>query len=340
MTPCNVIDDGKILAGLAFSKRQISELADRIVENLNGDSVYVKEAAAILKLNAGVVVSLCKLGLIPAQQARGYARKGLLISGRSLQDFSANHVRAADLADKLKTNSTAVIQVLRTRGINPIITMRRDKHPQYIFRREDVKAVDWVQVRNDINARALQSMPTKTFNAIEAATLIGCPPERITILVENGLLKMKGTKQEEQTTDAIFTARSIMKYLQLFGGRTDLVSGKIAAKILNETSNTFHNSWVHSGRLKRFETAVKCGRLCYFLYDDIQEIAKLKSTTITSVETTQLLSVSHQHLSKLVNRGTLTPVSGPKIDGCGRNRYLRSAVEELIYRASTPKSSC
>ena len=52
-------EDGGVLAALRFSKRQISELADRIVENINADCVYVKEAATILKLNTGAVISLC-----------------------------------------------------------------------------------------------------------------------------------------------------------------------------------------------------------------------------------------------------------------------------------------
>ena len=61
----------------------------------------------------------------------------------------------------------------------------------------------------------------------------------------------------------------------------------------------------------------------------------LKNRTLTSVDTTQLLGVSQQKLSKLINRGVLTPVSGPKIDGCGRNRFLRTAVADAI--AVTPK---
>jgi len=325
-------EDGKILADLCFAKNQISQLADQIVEGLNGDSVYVKEAACLLRLNTGSVISLCNLGLISAQGARGYARKGLLISRCSIRDFLANHVRAADLANNLNTNSASIIQILATKGIGPIITKRRDSQPQYIFRKDDLQGVDWVEVRNIINARGLQSMPTKTFDVMETATLIGCSQETIRVIVENGLLKTttRRRNQQRQTTDYVFTGGAIRNYLELFGGRTDLVSGEVAAKLLGETSPIFHNTWVHSGRLKRFQTKVKHGRLCYFLYEDVQEIARLKNATVTTVEVTKLLGISQQQLSKLVNRGVLTPVSGPKIDGCGRNRYLPRAVEAVI----------
>jgi hypothetical protein len=288
----------------------------------------VKEAACILKLNPGAVISLCTSGLIDGQQARGYARKGFLIARRSLQDFSANHMRAADLAKGLNTNSATIIKILAAKGIKPITAIRRDKHPQYILRKEDVQNVDWIQVRNEINVRGLRSMPAKTFDLMETAALIGCSQETIKVIVENGVLKTttRRTKQQRQT-DFVFTAREIRNYLERFAGRTDIVSGMVAAKMLGETSCTFHNTWIKSGCLKHFETHVKRGRLRYFLKEDVQEIAQLKNTTITTVEVTQLLGISQQQLSKLVNRGVFIPVSGPKIDGCGRNRYLRSAVD-------------
>lgn len=341
IAPCNSNPGGKILKDLNFSKRQISQWADQIVENLNGDSVYVKEAACILKLNAGAVISMCTSGLIDGQQARGYARKGFLISRRSLQDFSANHVRAADLANGLNTNSATIIKILAAKGIKPITAIRRDKHPQYIFRKEDVQNVAWVQVRNEINVRGLRSMPAKTFDLTETATLIGCAHKTIRVLVDNDVLKptSRGTKEQRQMMDYVFTARAIKNYLRQFGGRTDVVSGKVATKMLNESSVTFHNSWVKSGRLKKFETNAKCGRLCYFLYEDIKAIAMLKNRTLTTVETTQLLGISQQQLIKLSSKGILTPVSGPRIDGCGRNRYLSSAVNNLAAkRPSTPEN--
>jgi putative transposase len=331
IAPCNSDPGEKILKDLNFSKRQISKLANRIAANHNGDSVYAAQAARILKLNTGAVISLIKSGLIATQEAHRYSRKGLLISRSTLHDFASSHVRAADLANRLNTNSATIIHLLAAKGIKPITTTRRDNQPQYVFRRKDIKGVDWIQFKTDINARALQSTPGKTFDLTEAATLIGCSQETISVIVENGLLKTttKRSKQQTQTTDYVFAAHAIKNYLRQFGGRTDVVSGKVAAKILNETTNTFHNR-IKSGGLKRFETAAKCGRLCYFLLEDIQAIAVLKNRTITTVETTQLLSVSQQQLSKLAHRGILAPVTGPKIDGCGRNRYLRSAVEDTL----------
>jgi len=329
---CHWNQEEKILAGLSFPKQQISELAGRIVQNHNGDAVYAQEAARILRLNTGSVIHLCKSGIIAAKQAHGYARKGWLIKRAAIADFSANYVRAADLANDLNTNSGMMIQILATKEIQPIATVRRDNKPQYIFRKEDLKSVDWVQIVKEINVKLVYSMPGKTFTSAEAAAFLRCAPATIPTLVINGLLKpvAVGTKQPSATIDYTFTGHSIKKYLRNCEGRADLVSGKVAAKMLNEKSHCFHNTWVNSGRLKRFKTQGNRGRLCYFVYDDVQEIALLKNTTVTSIEAARFLGVSLQHLSKLGNRGVLTPVSGPKIDGCGRNRYLRSVVEDSI----------
>ena len=52
-------------------------------------------------------------------------------------------------------------------------------------------------------------------------------------------------------------------------------------------------------------------------------------------EAAVLLRISLPGLTKLTGRGLLTPVSGPKIDGCGRNRYLRKHVENLVTARQT-----
>jgi hypothetical protein len=329
---CGWREDGKVLADLAFSKPQISDLADRIVKDLNVDSLYVKEAACLLKLNTGAVIFLCNSGLLDAQPASGYVRKGLLISRRSIQTFLENHIRASDLADKFDTNTAMMIRMLAAKGIEPIAATRRDSQHQYIFRKTELENVDWCELRKNINARALETTPGKTFDLKETATLIGCSQETISLIVENGLLRPspQRSKQQIQTMDFVFTAREVSIYLERFGTRTDVVSGKVAAKMLGETSCTFHQTWVNSGFLKYFAPKVKRGRLRYFLKEDVQKIIELKSKTITTVEAIKLLGLSQQHLSKIVNRGVLTPVSGPKIDGCGRNRYLRTAVQLLV----------
>jgi hypothetical protein len=56
----------------------------------------------------------------------------------------------------------------------------------------------------------------------------------------------------------------------------------------------------------------------------------LKESTMSGPEAARFLHITQPQLAKLTGRGVLTPVSGPKIDGCGRNRYLRASVEKLI----------
>ena len=108
------------------------------------------------------------------------------------------------------------------------------------------------------------------------------------------------------------------------------MSGAVAAKMLNETQACFHARWVTCGRLKRIGIQRYHGRLSYYLYSDVQEVVRLKNSSVTTLEVIKILGITQQQLLKLSKLGSLTPVSGPRIDGCGRNRYLRSAVEDPI----------
>ena len=330
VTPCSWNSNKKILEDLNFPKREISGLVDKIVENRNRDTVYAKEGARILRLNTGTINSLCRNGVINAEQARGHARKGWRIGRQAIEEFSTNYASSADLAKDVDTNSKMLTQILLTKGIKPIAAAHRGNNPQYVFKRSDLRTVDWVQIVNEINARLLRSTPNKIFTSAETAVLLGCTSEALATLVTNGLLRptISQRKRQQNQTGYHFSGHRINRYLRDCAGRVDLVSGAVAAKMLHETEPSFHARWVVCGRLKRIGSKRHHGRLSYYLYSDVQEVGRLKNSSVTTLEATKILRITQQQLLKLCKLGILTPVSGPRIDGCGRNRYLRSAVED------------
>jgi len=332
IAPCSWDSKKKTLADLNFPKREISRLVNKIVENRNGDTVYAKEGARILRLKTGTINSLCSEGIITAEQARGHARKGWRIGRQAIEEFSTNYASSADLAKDLDTNSKMLTEILVNKGIKPIAASCRGNEPQHVFKREDLKTVDWVQIVNEINARLLRSTPHKIFTSAETTVLLGCTPETLATLVTNGLLRptICPNKRQQHQTGCHFSGHRINRYLRDCDGRVDLVSGAVAAKMLNETEPCFHGRWVACGRLKRVGIQRYHGRLSYYLYSDVQEVVRLKNSSVTTLEVTKILGISQQQLLKLSTRGILTPVSGPRIDGCGRNRYLRSAVADPI----------
>jgi len=329
ISPCSP-PSKRVLSDLTFLKHQVSQLVRRTVRSQNGDAVYAKEAAKILKLKSSVVRFLVTAQIITAPRLKSYS-KACLIPRRAIDEFASNYVRAAEIAKGLNTKSGLLIKVLAAEGIQPITGVRADEQPQHLFRRADLKRIDLALLVAKGKMKRIHCSPQNTFTSRQVAELLGCECGTIEKLVKNGVLSpfISRKREKDVRSDSLFSGHGINRYLRLFGNRTDLVSAPAAAKMLNEELIWFHKRWVKS-RLQPIQVENGNSRFYYFLDTDVRELMDLKNSTVTGPQAAQLLRITQQQLAKLTSRGELTPVSGPKIDGCGRNRYLRARVEKLI----------
>jgi hypothetical protein len=329
ISPCSP-PSRRVLADLKFLRHQVAQLVRRTERIQNGDAVYVTEAAKILKVKPCVVRFLCAAEIISAPKAKGYSQ-GWLIPRKAIDEFSSNYVRAAEIARGLNTMSELVIEVLAAEGINPISGLRGDKHPQHFLRKADLIGVDLASLVVKGKMKRIHCTPDNRFTSTQVAELMGCDCGTVEKLVKNGVLEPSVSRKAEKDvrSDSLFSGHGIKRYLRLFGNRSDLVSAPAAAKMLNEKLICFHKRWVKS-RLQPIEVDDGNSRFYYFLDTDVPELIQLKESTVSGPEAARLLHITQQHLAKLTGRGVLTPVSGPKIDGCGRNRYLRKHLENLI----------
>jgi hypothetical protein len=329
ISPCSP-PSRRVLADLKFLRRQVSQLVRTRERIQNGDAVYATDLAKVLKVQPCVVRFLCKTQTIRAPEMKGYSQ-GWLIPKRAIDEFFSNYVRAAEIAKGLNTNTELLIKVLAAEGINPITGVGGDKRPQHFLRRADLSGVDLASLVAKGKMKRIHCTPGNIFTSTQVAELLGCDCWTVERLVSNGVLEpykpRKGKK--DVRSDSLFSGYAINRYLRLFGNRTDLVSAPAAAKMLNEELTWFHKRWVNS-RLQPIEVKDGNSRYYHFLDTDVQELIQLKASTVSSPEAARLLHITQPRLAKLIRRGVLTPVSGPKIDGCGRNRYLRTRVENLI----------
>ena len=66
----------------------------------------------------------------------------------------------------------------------------------------------------------------------------------------------------------------------------------------------------------------------------VLNLVHLKDKTVNGPQAASMLGISQQQLAKWNKRGKIKPISGPNIDGCSRNLFLRTQVE-LIKGGTT-----
>jgi hypothetical protein len=112
----------------------------------------------------------------------------------------------------------------------------------------------------------------------------------------------------------------------------------MTAKMIGSVPDRFYKKYFLTGRLKPVITGKQRSEI-YFLMEDVEALIKLKEQTVTASEAAVICKVGISCIQKLTVDGVLVPISGPNVDGFGRNLYLRTDVERLHIEREAFKST-
>jgi hypothetical protein len=113
----------------------------------------------------------------------------------------------------------------------------------------------------------------------------------------------------------------------------------VAAKLFNLYPDNFYNRYVKTGRLRPI---IADGRRSkhFFRVEDVESLIEIEKQTIITPKAAKILGVDVSCVDKLVASGTLKPISGPTVDGYGKNLFLRGDVERLHAEREAFKTKC
>jgi hypothetical protein len=330
--PCG-LSNNKGLSEFIFPEEQVS---DFILSNSPaGKDIYpVKAAARFLGVTEAATYFLIKKGLLRALPAA--SSRSLTVRKSDLQLFNSEFVLTGRLASELGTGLNYLLALLMEQGVKPVSGNKVDGGLVSIVKKSDLKTID---VRGLVSsaksggkillARVVKENPL--IDEAAAAEALGIDVDTIRQAVERGVIKpYKYTNRLTRTSDAkyYFSRPTVEKHRRLSLDYKGLISTAAAKKLFKMQSFHFKNKYVRTGRLEFVANGDRRGEY-YFRMKDVEALLEIEGQTIITPEVSKILGVDITAVSKMIASGVLKPISGPSVDGFGKNLFLRGDIEKL-----------
>jgi hypothetical protein len=349
--------EGIGLRCLLFSESQISRYVRSEYRLLVGDAMTLREVTKSLGATHNTVCSLVNKGFLSAEKFESASSLGRLVKREDFDAFNKDFILARKLASEHETSSAHVVNSLAARGVHPVMGRKIDGSRTYLFKTDDVAPLDVAGLiaeerkapliilkspdkttRESEDSKAKKKpkperryyKPPPVFSETQAAEILGLDVETVRRLAEGGALKPhKRLSQDKQERGAYyFSDYTVEKYKNRSVEHTGLVIFANAARMLDLWPENFYNRYVKTGRL---EPALDDGRRGdhYFRLEDLEALIEMEKQTIITPEAAEILGVNVSCVDKMMADELLMPISGPKVDGFGKNLFMRSDVEKL-----------
>jgi DNA-binding transcriptional MerR regulator len=230
--------------------------------------------------------------------------------------------------------------------MSPISGPKLDGGLQYVFRKADIERVDLNSLLSSSKGERISRLnERKLIHIQQAADLLNIDQGDVLDLVERGILSPHRhlPARTHKANGPFFSTYTIEKYK----GRTvdygELVSSKVAAKMLGVSVSTLNDRYVPK---KLLQVVLGGGqpRKRYFRLADvkllIEDRKNLKKYCATTTEAASICDVSAECIHEWVTAGLLQPIQGARADGLGHNLYSRSDIEKLKAERAAFKARC
>jgi hypothetical protein len=328
-----------------FLTRQVAEFAKDELKHHLGDVLALPEVAQSLGVTDTAVRFLVKKNFLIGQIHPSFRSFGTLVKNSDLEHFNSMYMLPSKIARDFGTESGYLTEALIEEGIHPVSGRKVDRGPLYIFRRSDVESVDMAGIVS--SARWGNSMAGKDaslkakppiLTEAQTAIILGVDAQTIRQLAERGHLKphKRLLHGRGKSSHYYFSRYTVMKFSKQPSEVIGLISYMPAAKMLNLYPDNFYNKYVRTGRLRPVVARGRRSDYCFWM-EDIKVLAEIEKQTIITPEAAEILGVNVSCVDKMIATGVLKPVSGPIVDGFGKNLFLRSDVEQLHRERETFK---
>ncbi len=321
------------IKGLMFSKNDLDKYRNMKLKKINGKLVPISKAATIFGMKAiEPFYELVRRKLICAVQLPGKKQKPLRIEKKMLTAFVKLYISADEMAARLRIPSENAARMAINYGVLPVSGASVDGGLQYVFKRSDVDKLLLTE------RKSIATDPKLLLEDEDVEYLYG---EQIRIALNlsmNDFIKYSRIGYlnpawpadcRRQGIDRYYRRDAVKRLQQKLKKQKELLTTTEAARELGETNLSFHNRWVLSERIKRVRVHERSPERPRYKREDVEEIKKLKMTTIRGSKAAQILNICSGTLQYWRAIGRIKPVSGPTIDGKGYYLYLISDIEEI-----------
>lgn len=356
--------EGQGLSRFQFSAEDVQRIRSAARQ---ADMGYTrKEAAEELGMPLVLLRKAIDTGLLTLRQD---GLRGQFISRTDLESFKDMYVDFHQALRLLGAAQVTLKRWLRKRILVPVISTDR-KFRKHLFRKADIQALKEDHVpkpatqpydstpasrraagrrRKAPEAPTLDSSPDTLISTAQACLVLKASPAWLAKQTRNGLIgpvsgpKINGEKGNTfRLGDVALLAQTCPPKQKTLQGRAptntlnpvtsestpdQLLSAAEAAKILG-VSQSWLRTMAWEGRIPIARQEWPSG----YVYFDKGEIRKMvpRHLSVSSSEAAKMLGIPDHALHRWRERGLITPVEGPEINGQGRYRYGRADVEALM----------
>jgi hypothetical protein len=331
--PCG-LTGRKGLQNFLFMDEQVSEFVQKNSQ-MQEESYSVQAAAKLLDIDLCLIYDLIKRGFLYAQ--RPSASSPLIVRKSDLENFASTYTLIVKIARKLDTNSHYLTALLEEQGVKPVSGPTVDGGLKIVFKKSDLDAIDLGKLVSAAKSEGKRfavkrNRNTSLLNEAEAAEALGVDVSDIRQFAERGVVRPFRFISPIRTADGgyYFSKPVIERHKELSLDYRKLVTHIEVMKLFNIQRESLIKKYVRTGRLTvaaEFKNG-KHGKL-FFRMEDVKALTEIEKQTIITPEAAEILGVYVSVVNKLIDSGDLNPISGPGVDGFGKNLFLKSEVEEL-----------
>jgi hypothetical protein len=348
------------LRSLLFWERQITYYVQSELRLLIGDALSIPEISKLLGVTRTAVDFFVKKDLLGAEKFAGAQSLGLLVKQEELDSFNETYLLAREIASKHGTSPGYIINLLNTRGVKPVSGPKIDGGRVYIIKKRDVETLSLATLISEekkkqtiqmrlpapkVNSRSKGSkkisksksscpLPKASqwwvLDESQAAEMLEMDINTVQQLAARGALKphkrLLGDKYKDE--EYYFSRYIVQKYKSRSINHIGLIAYTTAAKMCDLWPDNFYNRFVKTGRLNPVMADGRRGDY-FFRVEDVEALLEIEKQTIITPEAAEILGVYISGVAKMIAAGVLKPISGPTIDGFGKNLFLRSAIDKL-----------
>jgi hypothetical protein len=317
---------------LLFSDKQVKIYIQGEFRLLVGSALSLSEVRKLLRVTQDAVNFLVKKRILHAEKFANIPFGRRLVKREDFDVFNDTYLLLKQIASVYGTSSKHVLELLASCRVHPISGPGVDRGYAYVFKKSDVKALDLAALiskgKGGQLERTTSKSPSSVLDETQVAELLKSDVETVRLLAERGTLKPYRRLSHYKVGKYYFSHYTVEKYKKLSTDRGDLVAFVVAAKLFNLYLDNFYNKYVMTGRLKPVISNSRRSEH-FFRMKDVESLLEIEKQTIITPEAAEILGVYVSVVNKLIASGDLKPISGPAVDGFGKNLFLRSNVEKL-----------